>query len=243
MIFDQAEFDIRCEWGEQGVINLAPISDVLIVVDVLSFSTCVEIASNNGAIIFPYQWKDNSALDYALSLNAELVSNERKLTNGYSLSPSSLVNIPANTRLVLPSPNGATLTLAVQQQAQVLTGCLRNCEAVANFAQKKGKRISIIPAGERWNNGSLRIALEDMIGAGAILSHMQGTFSPEAKAAIAVFQSTKDALLSNLKSCISGKELITRRFAKDVELSAAYNISKCVPLFANNAYTNIIHIT
>lgn len=235
MIFDQAEFDICCEWGEQGVTNLAPISDVLIVVDVLSFSTCVEIATNNGAIIFPYQWKDKSALNYALSVNAELASSERKLTNDYSLSPSSLVNIPANTRLVLPSPNGATITLSAQQ-TQVLTGCLRNCEAVANFAQKYGKRISVIPAGERWNNRSLRPALEDIIGAGAILSYLKGTFSPEAKAAIVVFQSTKDDLLSTLKSCISGKELIAKGFAKDVELSAAYNISKCVPLFANNAY-------
>ena len=26
MTFDQQEFDIRCEWGEQGVAHLAPIS-------------------------------------------------------------------------------------------------------------------------------------------------------------------------------------------------------------------------
>ncbi|MES1026356.1 2-phosphosulfolactate phosphatase [Gloeocapsa sp. BRSZ] len=238
MFFKQAEFDIRCEWSEQGIINLAPTSDVLIVVDVLSFSTCVEIANNNGAIIFPYQWKNRSALDYALSINAQLASHER-IANGYSLSPSSLVNIPANTRLVLPSPNGASLTLAVQQQAQVLTGCLRNCEAVANFAQQHGKRISVIPAGEKWNDGSLRIAVEDMIGAGAILNYLQGRFSSEAKAALAVFQSTKDALITSLESCISGKELIARGFAQDVKLSAAYNVSECVPIFNQNAYTKV----
>lgn|GEM_PF-3879091 len=27
MIFDQAEFDIRCEWGQHGVSQLAGISD------------------------------------------------------------------------------------------------------------------------------------------------------------------------------------------------------------------------
>ena len=37
MTFDQQEFDIRCEWGEQGVAHLAPISDVCIIVDILSF--------------------------------------------------------------------------------------------------------------------------------------------------------------------------------------------------------------
>jgi len=36
MLFDQSEYALRCEWGAQGVAQLAPISDVLIVVDVLS---------------------------------------------------------------------------------------------------------------------------------------------------------------------------------------------------------------
>jgi 2-phosphosulfolactate phosphatase len=70
MIFNQSEFQLRCEWGFQGVAQLAPISDVIIIVDILSFSTSVEIATNNDAIIFPYQWRDESALDYAKLVNA-----------------------------------------------------------------------------------------------------------------------------------------------------------------------------
>ncbi|WP_242038121.1 hypothetical protein [Tolypothrix sp. FACHB-123] len=72
MIYDQSEFDLRCEWGVQGVTQLAPISDVIIIIDVLSFSTATEIATKNGAVIYPYQWRDDSAIDYAKSLNAEL---------------------------------------------------------------------------------------------------------------------------------------------------------------------------
>lgn len=55
MNFDQAEFKVRCEWGEKGVVQLAPISDVVVIIDVLSFSTCIDVANSRGAIVFPYQ--------------------------------------------------------------------------------------------------------------------------------------------------------------------------------------------
>ncbi|MBD0345582.1 MAG: 2-phosphosulfolactate phosphatase [Coleofasciculus sp. Co-bin14] len=235
MIFDQSEFELRCEWGKQGVAKLAPISDVVVIVDVLSFSTCVEIATNNGAIVFPYQWKDESAADYALSVNAQLASSKRTCNNGYSLSPASVMNIPTGTRLVLPSPNGATLTLGTGQ-TPTLAGCLRNCEAIAHFVQTYGSRISVIPAGEKWEDGSLRPALEDLIGAGAILSYLEGRLSPEAEIAVAAFHEVKDNLAIALRKCSSGKELIARGFATDIELAAAINISSCVPLFTHSAY-------
>jgi 2-phosphosulfolactate phosphatase len=239
MIYDQSEFDLRCEWGAQGVFQLACISDVVIIVDILSFSTCVEIATNNGAIIFPYAYKDESVIDYAKSLQAELaIHRQRWTTIGYSLSPKSLEKIPNGTRLVLPSANGSFLTLHTGN-TPTLTGCLRNCQAVAEFAQKYGDKIAVIPAGERWkDDGSLRPAFEDLIGAGAILSYLRGTLSPEAEAAVAAFQAFQQDLVGYLKKCSSGKELIEKGFELDVELAAAFNISDCVPLLTDNAYVN-----
>ena len=235
MIFNQSEFELRCEWGEQGVAQLASVSDVVVIVDVLSFSTSVEIATNRGAAIFPYRWKDESSVDYALSVNAELASHKRQASNGYSLSPSSLVDIPAGTRLVLPSPNGASLTLRTGQ-TPTLAGCLRNCKAVADFARSYGTKIAVIPAGERWEDRSLRPAWEDLVGAGAILSYLDGRLSPEAEVAVAAFQNLQGNLVTALERCSSGKELVARGFAKDVELAAAINISSCVPLLVNKAY-------
>jgi len=162
MTFDQREFDIRCEWGEQGVRHLAPISDAVIIVDVLSFSTAVTVAVGRGAIVYPYGKRDGSEVPYAASLKAKLAGPRGKAR--YSLSPASFADVPSGTRIVLPGPNGATLTL-LAGSLPTFAGCLRNAKAVAAAAVRCGKRIAVIPAGERWKaDGSLRPAIEDWIG-------------------------------------------------------------------------------
>ena len=235
MIYNQQEFDVRLEWGLHGVQELAPISDVIIIVDVLSFSTCVDIATNNGATVYPYRWKDEQATQYAKLLDACLADFERKSSDGYSLSPASLLNIEPGTRLVLPSPNGSTLTLATGN-TPTLCGCLRNAKAVAAFAKSFGGKIAIIPAGEQWPENTLRVAFEDLVGAGAIISYLPGNLSPESKTALSVYQNLKNDILSEIKNCSSGKELIDRGFEEDIYLACDLNVSDSVPLLINNAY-------
>jgi 2-phosphosulfolactate phosphatase len=234
-MFTQAEFDIRLEWGEQGVNLLASISDVVIIVDVLSFSTSVEIATSRKAVVYPYRWRDESAGEFARSIDAELAQKHRDA--GFSLSPQSLLNIPAGTKLVMPSPNGATLTLATGD-TPTLAGCLRNARAVAETAKKYGDRIALIPAGERWPDGSLRPSFEDLIGAGAIANYLMGNLSPEAYTAKSVFLATENRLAELLLQCGSGKELVERGYKEDVSLAAQLNLSACVPILQERAYVS-----
>lgn len=235
MIYNQQEFDIRLEWGLKGVEELAPISDVIIIVDVLSFSTCVDIATKNGAFIFPYRWKDNSAIEYAKILNAELADFKRKYTDGFSLSPTSLLNIKPKTKLILPSPNGSTLSLSTGT-TPTLCGSLRNAEAVATLAKKYGNKISIIAAGEQWTDKSLRVAFEDLVGAGAIISYLTGNLSPESKTGLSIFEDSRTTLLEYIKKCSSGKELIERGFEKDILLACDFNSSNNVPVLTDNYF-------
>ena len=234
MTFDQSEFEIRCEWGEQGLAQLAPGSEVVIIVDVLSFSTCVEIALGRGALVFPCRWKDDSAKAFAVAIGAELAGG-RSSNAKYSLSPRSFMQISAGSRVVLPSPNGAALTLKAGKQP-TLCGCLRNARAVALVAQRFGHHIAVIPAGERWSDGSLRPAFEDWVGAGAIMHEFDRSLSPEAHAAVAAFHAAQPNLEKLLKQCGSGKELIERGFEKDVVLAAKLNVSECVPVFAEGGF-------
>jgi 2-phosphosulfolactate phosphatase len=235
MFYDQREFDIRCEWGAAGLRQLVATSDAIVIVDVLSFTTCVDIAVRNGASIYPYQSRDASAIAYAQALGAVLASHRRQSPTGYSLSPVSLLRIPAGTRLVLPSPHGATLSLATGH-LPTLAGCLRNARAVAQAVQRYGHRIGVVPAGERWPDGSLRPAVDDLLGAGAIIQHLPGTRSPEATVAEATFQCFQTEVVTCLRQCSSGKELIGRGFAQDVEVAAAVDQSTCVPILASGAY-------
>jgi 2-phosphosulfolactate phosphatase len=243
MFYDQTDYAIRFEWGAPGVDALAACSDVVIIVDVLSFSTCVDIATARGAVILPYQWRDASAETYARDNHALLASTTRRFAGGYSLAPTSLLTIEPGTRLVLPSPNGSTLTMQAATAAVTLTGCLRNAHAVAAMARTLGHTMAVIACGERWADGSLRPAFEDMLGAGAIIKGLAGDCSPEAGAALAVFEQCHADVPGVLTRCASGKELIERGFATDVALAGQVDVSQSTPLIQDACYIDYARIS
>lgn len=232
MWFDQTNYRVRCEWGLHGVRTLAPISDVVIIVDALSFSTCVEIAVARGATVFPCRWKGDDARRLAEDKQGVLAA-ERSVDR-LSLSPQSLLQIEPGTRLVLPSPNGSTLTL--ESEKPTIAGCLRNARAVASYAQEHAGSIAVIPAGERWPDGSLRPAFEDLVAAGAILSYLDGERSPECEQAVAAYHACAEDLESKFLACSSGQELVERGYTGDVRLASVLNCSDAVPIVKEGAY-------
>ena len=242
---DQTEFLERFDWGEAGVLKLAPHAEVVLIVDVLSFSTAVDVAVARGATVYPCRWRDDRASALAGRVGAVLADGRNVQPRGvaYSLSPASLLGIPAGTRLVLPSPNGATLALlAAEFAATVFSGCLRNATAVATACRTLGQSVAVIAAGERWRDagdqsGSLRPAVEDLVGAGAILTALEPTRpSPEAIAAMAAFRAVAPDLGQFLATCASGRELRERGFGQDVELAAQLDVSATVPYLHGEAF-------
>lgn len=232
---------------------------VVVVIDVLSFSTSVDIATGRGAVVFPWHTIGAEAEAEAVRRDAVLARGRRPTPDSpWCLSPASLQTIPAGTRLVLPSPNGATLSrsaqrqLHVEEQAQqqaasrqvrVLAGCMRNADALARYVAGMAAsavsdddvHVLLLAAGE-WNrptaSGVWRTALEDWLGAGAIATALRlagAALSADASAAATRFMRSAGTLHATLQACQSGQELLQRDFADDVYLAAQLNVSSAVP--------------
>lgn len=236
----QSQYDVRLEWGHSGLAGLAECDlDSLVIVDVLSFSTCVAVAVERGAMVFPYPFGRDGAAKFAAERQAILAGPRGDRESAFSLAPSSLISIGANTKLVLPSPNGSSLSFEGAAHGTVVAGCLRNRSAVAEFVSSRPGPIAIVAAGERWPDGSLRPCFEDHIGAGSIVAALPGTKSPEAEAAATLFQRFSEQVQEMLMSCSSGRELLGKGFGADVELASEVDSSKTVPVLLDGCYRQL----
>lgn len=234
--YDQSKYDVRFEWGLAGAKRLSADADVTVVVDVLSFSTCVDIATSRGAMVFPFLYKDERAKDYAKDVSAQCADIQRSKER-ICLSPRTMNLLRSGERVVLPSPNGSAIAFSIESP-NILCGCIRNAAAVAMKASSLGRRVLVIAAGEQWKDGSLRPSLDDMIGAGAILSRLPGTQSPEAQWAVYTFGNFSKSLHRTLLDCSTGQELVERGFPEDIEDAAELDVSDATPVLRHRCFQN-----
>ncbi len=199
--YDQQRYQVRHEWGAIGLGRLAP-ADVVVVVDVLRYSTAITEAVASGERVL----LDDDA--HAVSLNGAPVAGRATLSSGL-----------------------------------VLLGCLRNAaavaQAVADEQDRRGERtsVAVIAAGERIGSDPhdpVRFAVEDMLGAGAIIDalgeHGIDHTSPEAAAAGEAFRGLGGAVRHLVSASGSGQELIARGEQNDVALAAQVDVATAVPV-------------
>lgn len=232
---------VRLEWGPRAIDVFRAWADIVVVVDVLSFSTSVDVAVSRGAAVLPCA-ADRAAAERLGEESGACVAvprGEMSETRPYSLSPGSLDELPACATIVLPSPNGAALTAVLASAGPVtVVGCLRNATAVGAYVAGAGSKIGVLAAGERWpSDRSLRPAFEDLVGAGAVIAAIGAARrSPEAAAAAAVYADTAGELSERLADCTSGRELQARGYGSDVDWAAAVDVSASVPLLVGDRY-------
>ncbi|MEU0003984.1 2-phosphosulfolactate phosphatase [Streptomyces sp. NPDC006314] len=243
--FVQANHGVRFEWGPVAAELLAQDTACLVVVDVLSFTTSVTVAVEEGTQVFPYRWRDETAETFADEVGAHLAVGRSMAseTSPWSLSPAALRRAPFAPRLVLPSPNGSTIAAAAGE-ATVVAGALRNAAAVGRWLADRGygtaeQPVLVIASGERWPDGSLRPALEDLLGAGSVIAALRrfgrSNLSPEAATAAAVFDSVTD-VGATVAACASGQELISSGYADDVAIATELDACDVVPVLVEGAF-------
>lgn len=232
----QQAYNVRFEWGPVGVEALAG-GVVVVIIDVLRFTTAVEAAVSRGVAVYPYRRHDHSAVEFADRIGARLADGA---PGSPSLSPHSLLGLPPGSRVVLPSPNGSTCAwLAHEAGACVVAACLRNAAAVASWLASRSGAVAVIACGERWHDGSLRPSLEDYLGAGAVLAELGDDLSPEAQAAVAVWRDSKHRLAEVLASCSSGREQQQHGWTDDLRFASQLNVSQTVPVLIDGAFRDL----
>lgn len=245
---DQSGFPYRFDWGVEGLAALAPVCDVIVVVDVLRFTSAVSAAVEAGAEVLPFLWRDDRAVTFAAEQRAILAG--RREHGEPSLSPTDLLTLPAGTRLVLPSPNGSTIAFEAIAHGVpfVLAGCLRNATATARRAMAlvHDGAIGVIAAGERRVDDTLRPSVEDLIGAGAVLHRLDpagavGPFgcSPEAAAARSAFLDARPLITEVLAACASGRQLHGFGFGDDVATAAEIDTTDLAAQLTDGVFVGV----
>jgi 2-phosphosulfolactate phosphatase len=240
----QRRYRLRFDWGLSGAEAVAGDADVVVVVDVLSFTTTLSVAVEAGMEVLPYRWSDGTAARHAAERGAVLAVGRSVAGPGdLSLSPATIRANPSVSRILLPSPNGSTISLLTGARGATVVGAaLRNFSAVARWISHSdaSRTVAVIAAGERWDDGGLRPAVEDLWGAGAVIGSLRAAgfadASPEAEVAAAAFAAVERDAPAALRACASGRELIEMGFAADVEIAAEIDQYPCVPVLRDGVF-------
>ena len=244
--FGQQPWRCRLEWGPRGAAAATARGDLLVVVDTLTFSTAVAAALHRGVAVYPCRPGDQERLAEEVGAEAAVRRPDVPHKGRFSLSPATLLASEGGAKVVLASPNGAACCVAVPAEACVVVGAFVNARAVARFVSDRlaegGRAVTVLACGERWltpvEGEDLRFAVEDWLGAGAVLSHLDFDKSPEAQVCEAAFRGVQDRLEGVLLACGSGVELCANGYKEDVGHAARMDLYGTVPLLAGRRFVN-----
>lgn len=207
--FDQSRYQVRFEWGVAGLERLAA-SDVVVVVDVLRFSSTVTDRVAVGEAV------PLDAAARAVSLNGAAVASRAAELGG-----------------------GPTVVL----------GCVRNAAAVADAVLSEQHRraartsVAVIACGElpvRTDGAAPRFAVEDLLGAGAVIDALSARgldhTSPEAAVACEAFRGLRGAMRHVLTASGSGQELVERGARDEVLAAAEVDAAASVPILRDGVF-------
>lgn len=134
---------------------------------------------------------------------------------------------------------------ALAGEALVVAGSLRNRRAVAEWvlAQQgdKGERfmVAVVAAGETWADGASRFALEDLLGAGAVIDALADLgidyCAPEAATAAAAYAGLRNATGHLIGASASGREFAATGRRGEIEEAISLDVTSEVKVLRESA--------
>lgn len=211
--FDQSRYQVRLEWGDDGLARLAA-ADVVVVVDVLRFSSTVTTRVAAGGAV------PLDAAAHAVSLNGAATSRAAA-----ALDPAPIVLLGC-----LRNASAVAEAIADEQ---------RRRGARTSIALIAGGELVPADAGAAARTAR-RFAVEDLLGAGAIVDALgvRGIdhTSPEAAAAGEAFRGLRAARRHLLAASGSGQELAERGAHDEVRAAAELDASTAVPVLREGVF-------
>lgn len=210
--FNQGFYQVRCDWGAEGLARLAEgAPDIVVVVDVLRFSTAVTDSVARGETV---------TLDAAHAVSR----------NGVMVAAAASRLHPAPLVLLGCLRNASAVARAV------LTEQERRGErtSVAVIAADE------LPVNGSAPGAGPRFAVEDQLGAGAVIDALAELgldhSSPEAALACEAFRSLRGATRHLLTASGSGRELIDRDARTEVLNAAELDATDAVPVLRGGIF-------
>jgi len=215
----------------------------LVVVDIFRSSTSIITALENGAReIIPCSSLERARmLKRGLGERALLVGERRGLTpRGFDLniSPSLLVRERVEGRRIIYCSTNLMKVVSrhMKSAKHLIIGGLINASAVARYLRKLDlERVVIAACGLLFEN---LISLEDVIGAGAIVSRLDDEDLSDTALLAKLAYENKNWRRAILQ-CYTAKYLERIGWGMDVELCLREDISSIVPILSGNVIKGV----
>ncbi len=214
--------------GISGVRIARRTGDIVVIVDVLRFSSTVTTAVANGFTVIPF----------SDPRRARERGEREGITLG-SLSPLDYVNPRFSEVVALASPNGGGCAEAVDADDAGFFGCLLNARAAGRVAREasagSGADVTVICADElaETETGGLpgaRLAIEDYLCCGCILGELKMDLSPEVLVCRRAWDASAHDFRQLITDSISGRWLVDHGQEADLVHCLQRDIYGVVPV-------------
>jgi 2-phosphosulfolactate phosphatase len=165
---------------------------------------------------------------------AKLLCGESRclMPDGFNLgnSPGQFTSEHRGATAFMSTTNGTRALLASAEADVVFPAALINASAIAHALRETKRDVTLLCAG---TDGE--IAMEDVLGAGAVLDSLHATLSNDAALmAHQLFHSARADLPRILRQCEGGKNILVAKLDEDIDFAARLNSLDVVGVATGN---------